>query len=232
MEPYKDLYTVLTRSVRFLNRQFESTAVFFSSFSSFLVGQACCTAAVFCEISNTSVSLAGEMHLPAGLHRLLAGKEVDDYPYTDVFTGGEIVRLETEESPHGACIVPVKNRYFVYAAFVVLPDGTLPPESVLDLFATLSVLVAGVLEKLQQSFDNPHFVMTRTHFRQDILDSILDALPDPFFVKDTSGRYVRCNKAFREFVGKSSEELIGNRLADFTTDPNLAIIDTGKGGTV
>lgn len=47
---------------------------------------------------------------------------------------------------------------------------------------------------------------------RNILDLILDLVPIPLFVKDKTGRYIDCNKAFMEFFSFRREELIGKTV--------------------
>src|SRR5450432_3156162 len=55
------------------------------------------------------------------------------------------------------------------------------------------------------------------------LDGLFDHLPDVyFFVKDAGGRFVRCNAAFLNLVGRAREEdVLGGRDLDFFP-PSLA----------
>ncbi|RQD66750.1 MAG: PAS domain S-box protein [Desulfonatronovibrio sp. MSAO_Bac4] len=48
------------------------------------------------------------------------------------------------------------------------------------------------------------------------LNSLLNSIPIPVFYKDISGRYLGFNKAFEEFFGKSSEDLIGKNVFDIS----------------
>lgn len=41
-----------------------------------------------------------------------------------------------------------------------------------------------------------------------------DTIPNPIFYKDSSGRYMGCNKVFEEFVGLTKEEIIGRTAHD------------------
>ncbi len=43
----------------------------------------------------------------------------------------------------------------------------------------------------------------------DALQAIIDVLATPVFVKDQEHRWVFVNKSFCEFMGRSSDELIG-----------------------
>ncbi len=45
-----------------------------------------------------------------------------------------------------------------------------------------------------------------------LLDTLLEALPIPVFFKDPEGRYLGCNKAFKDFFGKGAEELKGKTV--------------------
>jgi two-component system sensor histidine kinase/response regulator len=42
-----------------------------------------------------------------------------------------------------------------------------------------------------------------------LLRSLIDATPDFIFLKDTTGAYQLCNKAFKEFVGLSEDQIVG-----------------------
>ncbi len=46
------------------------------------------------------------------------------------------------------------------------------------------------------------------------LRTILDNIPDPVWLKDRSGRFLACNKAFAEFHGCSVETLLGRTVID------------------
>ncbi|MFO7997787.1 MAG: PAS domain-containing protein [Bacteroidales bacterium] len=48
----------------------------------------------------------------------------------------------------------------------------------------------------------------------DFLNVIIESIPFPLFYKDPSGRYLGCNKAFCQLVGKSSDEIIGQTVYD------------------
>lgn len=53
------------------------------------------------------------------------------------------------------------------------------------------------------------------------MQSIIEAIPVPVFVKDEAGIYVACNKQFGEFVGKNPDEIIGKGVFELW-DRNLA----------
>ncbi|WP_120277281.1 GGDEF domain-containing protein [Rhizobium sp. AG855] len=55
----------------------------------------------------------------------------------------------------------------------------------------------------------------------DIWQHGLDQLPTPIYVKDVEGRYLVCNAAFGNFLGLSSDRVLGQRLQDFVP-PEMA----------
>jgi PAS domain S-box-containing protein len=50
----------------------------------------------------------------------------------------------------------------------------------------------------------------QARFRQELIDSV----PLPVFVKDTTGHYLECNRALAEFIGLPREQLIRKTVAD------------------
>ncbi|MBF0246842.1 MAG: diguanylate cyclase [Alphaproteobacteria bacterium] len=68
-----------------------------------------------------------------------------------------------------------------------------------------------------------------------ILQSVINAIPTPIFFKDAGGRYLGCNKAFEQFVGRPREELVGKdvfelwdaELAQVYHDADAALYDHG-----
>ncbi len=49
---------------------------------------------------------------------------------------------------------------------------------------------------------------------RDILDSVMDLVPIPLFIKDISGKYITCNKAFECFLGIRRDQIIGKTAYD------------------
>jgi PAS domain S-box-containing protein len=58
----------------------------------------------------------------------------------------------------------------------------------------------------------------------DLIDSIIEGIPDPIFVKDLNGRYVLANAATARAVGIPQSEIIGKTDPDFITPPFLNAI--------
>ena len=55
---------------------------------------------------------------------------------------------------------------------------------------------------------------TELKTRSEFLTVFLDTIPLPVFYKDVCGKYLGCNKAFEQFIGKTREEIIGNTVPD------------------
>lgn len=47
-----------------------------------------------------------------------------------------------------------------------------------------------------------------------MLSVVIDTIPTPVFYKDSSGKYLGCNSAFAELLGKSKEEIVGKTIFD------------------
>lgn len=68
-----------------------------------------------------------------------------------------------------------------------------------------------------------------------LLEAVINAIPAPVFYKDKEGRYLGCNDAFVEFVGRPREELIGKgvfelwepALAEIYHKADQALLDAG-----
>ncbi|MCD6363153.1 MAG: PAS domain S-box protein [Synergistetes bacterium] len=50
--------------------------------------------------------------------------------------------------------------------------------------------------------------------KKDFLQKILDVVPVPIFCEDKEGRYIGCNKAYADFMGKSVEEILSKAVTD------------------
>jgi PAS domain S-box-containing protein len=50
--------------------------------------------------------------------------------------------------------------------------------------------------------------------QMSFISVLLDTIPSPIFYKDTSGKYLGCNRAYEEIIGKSGEEIVGKDIYD------------------
>lgn len=50
----------------------------------------------------------------------------------------------------------------------------------------------------------------------ELLRIVMETIPNPVFYKDIDGRYVGCNRAFEEFLGRSRDDIIGSTVYEFS----------------
>ncbi|MGB4063989.1 MAG: ATP-binding protein [Azonexus sp.] len=78
-------------------------------------------------------------------------------------------------------------------------------------FLTATVLGAWLLRHYWQKIQN------QTLF----LETLIESIPVPLFYKDTTGRYLGCNHAFEDSLGKSRHDIIGKSVFDMAP-PDIA----------
>ena len=49
------------------------------------------------------------------------------------------------------------------------------------------------------------------------LESFIDVLPAPVFIKDTKGTYIACNSHFAHFLGLEKDDILGKKASDICT---------------
>lgn len=54
--------------------------------------------------------------------------------------------------------------------------------------------------------------------QSEFLITFLDTIPHPVFYKDICGKYLGCNKAYEQFIGKRREEIIGRTVYEIGQD--------------
>ena len=50
--------------------------------------------------------------------------------------------------------------------------------------------------------------------QRDLLNILMETIPNPLFHKDVAGRYTGCNRAFETFIGKPRQQIIGKTAFD------------------
>ncbi|WP_076602920.1 EAL domain-containing protein [Aromatoleum tolulyticum] len=62
-----------------------------------------------------------------------------------------------------------------------------------------------------------HLSLTNLQLResQGRMEALINALPDPVWLKDTNGVYLSCNRAFERLVGSTVAKIVGRRDEDF-----------------
>ena len=74
----------------------------------------------------------------------------------------------------------------------------------------------------------------------DFLNMLIEAIPNPIFIKNTMGVYTRCNTAFANFLGRKKSEIEGRsmfeiapaELADTYQDQDSKVLDSGQNQAV
>ncbi len=54
--------------------------------------------------------------------------------------------------------------------------------------------------------------------REEFITTLLNTIPDPVFYKDSSGKYIGCNREFENFTGLTRDELTGQRSGFLFSD--------------
>ena len=97
--------------------------------------------------------------------------------------------------------------------YVILLTAKSDKEDVLEGFA------AGADDFIKKPFDSGELlarikVGRRLVEQQALMHGLIDAIPDPIYVKDNRGLYIGCNKAYVDFVGAELEEIYGRTASD------------------
>ncbi|MHB8880659.1 MAG: PAS domain S-box protein [Thermodesulfovibrionales bacterium] len=71
--------------------------------------------------------------------------------------------------------------------------------------------MAGAINERNQEKD---ILLKQVSDSFEFLRTMMDTIPNPVFYKDAEGRYLGCNRAFEEFLGRSKDEIIGKTVYD------------------
>jgi len=82
---------------------------------------------------------------------------------------------------------------------------------IVDIFAVIAVifLIFVLRSRSRLAADKSRCTAEAMH-----LQNIIDAVAVPLFYKDLQGRYMGCNRAFAEMLGKSRDEIVGKSVYD------------------
>ena len=69
-------------------------------------------------------------------------------------------------------------------------------------------------QNTQEQLEQSQEILRR---REQELRSLLDNIPDPVWLKDTQGRYLNCNRAFAQLLGKTEAEIVGRYELDLVS---------------
>lgn len=54
--------------------------------------------------------------------------------------------------------------------------------------------------------------------QNNLLNEIMNAIPNPVYYKDLNGIYLGCNESYKIFVGKTDDEIVGHKLSDIMSE--------------
>ncbi len=63
----------------------------------------------------------------------------------------------------------------------------------------------------------------REHHR--FVETLLETIPAPVFSKDSNGAYIKCNKAFEEYLGMAKKDILGKTVYDISPAENARVYD-------
>lgn len=80
-------------------------------------------------------------------------------------------------------------------------------------------------KELRREIEERKKAETRLNDQLLFLEALMDAIPNPIFYKDKSHRYIGCNSAFAEFVGRERDAIIGKRSEELFQDDAKGLRD-------
>jgi len=83
-----------------------------------------------------------------------------------------------------------------------------------DRTSELRAINKKLLEKIESKTRTERILSEQKFF----LKTLIETIPNPVFYKDLFGRYLGCNRAFEEFLGKSRSEIIGKTVYDLAPE--------------
>jgi diguanylate cyclase (GGDEF)-like protein/PAS domain S-box-containing protein len=91
------------------------------------------------------------------------------------------------------------------------------------IFAYVTKPWDGVDLRLKVQHAADHFRLNlELAYEKQLLSDLMNSVPDAIFFKDEQQRYLRVNRAFLNSMNVSEEEVLGKRLSDLMSDPELA----------
>ncbi len=108
----------------------------------------------------------------------------------------------------------IKNQWFSVKVYNKLDDVKLWKMllPVLLVFALIVIIILYWNKRLHEEITQKEQAERELANNLYWIKQLLEALPTPFFAKDSQLRYRYANKKFRDFVGKTEEELIGKSV--------------------
>ncbi|MGA9752126.1 MAG: PAS domain S-box protein [Acidobacteriota bacterium] len=115
-------------------------------------------------------------------------------------------------------MVPIRREEPIGAIGGYWAERRLPTQDEVAILQALADATARAIENVQLYEELERRVAERTaqlNSQKEFLAHVINALPDPVFVKDAAHRWTILNDAFCRFIGHSMEELLGRSDFDF-----------------
>ena len=125
----------------------------------------------------------------------------------------EEMRGPSEETFRYHCrLTAVNGTTAPFENFVLRSDGVRVPVEIVSRSLKLSgrTMVQGIFRDISRR----KAAEERLADTRKLFETLLEAIPSPIFYKDTDGRYMGCNRAFEETIGKPREVIVGRTVHD------------------
>jgi PAS domain S-box-containing protein len=104
--------------------------------------------------------------------------------------------------------------------FFVEPRGSFAPRDVgsvasVVIFTCVGLLTAAIIEALRHTVDELAEKTDELSDSLNLLETVIEGTPDPIFVKDREGRFLRVNSTLATIMGVPRDVLLGKRDRDF-----------------
>ncbi len=91
-----------------------------------------------------------------------------------------------------------------------------------------SALVGSLVSRLNgyietnRLLEQSEFIRRGAQSSEQMLSGVINNIPNPIFFKDTNGKFIGCNQAFLDYVGRQPHQVIGKTVYDVYDSPELA----------
>lgn len=149
----------------------------------------------------------------------------------EVLTGGALLVMSAPAAPHDCWLRSEASRCMLFARLqheqrvlgvlaVASPQDHAADDVERALFSELANDVAFAIVSLERDRARRRAEAALGE-QLDLLQVLINSIPNPIFYKGADGRYLGCNEAFTEVVGRPMEQIVGLTVHDVAS-PELA----------
>ncbi len=143
--------------------------------------------------------------------------DIYPYPYL-VFLPGIVFASFVFDRGSGFLATILSAALALY--FFVEPRGSFARADIgsvlsVGIFAVVGFFTAGIIEALRLTVEELTESQDQLTKSLNLLETVIEGTPDPIFVKDQEGRFVRANSTLASIMGVPQQALIGRRDRDF-----------------